>query len=91
MRVIDAIRPARAPQYRGIAFKRSNHMTAQRTYPTVPYHNQVKCPKCGNFILTEGRQYGQLADAQWAKHCGAPCYGTAWYNFKPEPSHHWAG
>lgn len=58
-------------------------MSADKQYQTVSKHDDVRCPKCGRSLKGPGHQYGQLSDAQWAKHCGAPCYGTAWYSYRP--------
>lgn len=54
-------------------------------YPTCDHH-EVRCPSCGRSLAAVAHKQHPLPDANLAKHCGAPCYGTAWY--KHEPARH---
>lgn len=62
-------------------------MTKQtRSYPTCDHH-EVRCPQCNRSLADVRPHQHPLADAKTAKHCGTPCYGTAWYNHKPAVRH----
>ncbi len=66
-------------------------MNTDSKYPKCDHH-EVRCPQCRRSLANVKPHAHPLADAKWAKHCGAPCYGTAWYTLavaEPESGGGW--
>ncbi len=60
-----------------------------KEYPKVD-HDEVRCPSCHRSLADVKERHYPFSEAPFAKHCGEPCYGTAWYSFEPRPKNVWA-
>jgi hypothetical protein len=61
-------------------------MKNTRDYPKCDHH-EVRCPQCGRSLADRNPHVYPMEHAKHAKHCGAPCYGTAWYTYTPAVRH----
>lgn len=57
-----------------------------KEYPKVD-HSEVRCPSCHRSLADVPHRAHPFPDAPFAKHCGAPCFGTAWYSYQAPVRH----